>query len=256
MKDLILAHAGSMPSARLLREALVEQGFPKLLITRNPEKVIKFRYGNSAPSICNEILNPANFIKMTANKEIFSNFCNKIGVTAPVFSRLSTVLPDSLPVLVRSTLTGQGSEGIYPINNLDELSGIDTSWYWVPYYQLKKEYRVHVAGGRILKVFCKQFEGETTNGIVIRNNSNSHFSVVDTNKEGTFAKLKEVVKILNTELLERFKNSSLFFALDIGWGEKEREYIVLEANSAPGLNVNTANEYASVLGPILYNENR
>jgi len=255
MSKLILAHSGSIPSTKILRDALVNLGYPKLLVTRNASKPIIFRYGNSEPANCYEILNPPSFIRMTSDKKIFSGYCDNIGISAPIFSKLNKVLPDSFPVLVRSTLTGQGSEGIYPVKTLDELSKIDTNWHWVPYYNLKNEYRVHVVCGEIVKVFRKKFEGESEDGIIIRNNSNSHFSLVNTNKDGEFVKLKLVVSTLVEELTAKFNNYKLFFALDIGWGQNEREYIILEANSAPGLNESTALEYAKRIGPILY-ENR
>jgi hypothetical protein len=263
VSKLILAHRVSLPSSKLLRNALVKEGYPRLLVTRNPEKSILFRYGNSASAYVNSDLNPPEFIKLLADKDRFSKFCQKHGISSPVFTKLRKRLPESFPVLVRSTLTGTASKGIYPIKDLDELSEMNTNWHWVPYYNLSNEYRVHICDGKIIKVFCKKFNGTINkNGIVIRNNDNSAFSLVDFEgglKSGKYSRLKDVVDNLVAELSSAYSDYSLFFALDIGWAKNKKGYIVLEGNSAPGLNENTALEYAKVLGPLLFgkgNENK
>jgi hypothetical protein len=256
MKKLILAHSGSLPSSRILRDALIQLGYPKILITRDSNKDILFRYGNSSPARCFSSLNPPEFIRLLSDKERFSLFCTKYGISAPIFTKLSKRLPETFPVLVRSTLKGSGSEGIYPVNDLEELSEMNTNWYWVPYYQLSKEYRVHIVDEKVVKVFCKKFNGTIDhNGIIIRNNDNSMFSLVNFEgglEEGKYNKMKEMVDSLIYELGNSFKDSHLFFALDIGWAKGKKDYIILEGNSAPGLNEDTALKYAEILGPLLF----
>lgn len=256
MKKLILAHRGSLPSSKLLRNAFIKLGYPKLLVTRNPEKDIIFRYGNSSSTREKTLLNPPRFIQLLADKEYFSNFCIDAGISAPVFTKLNKRLPESFPVLVRSTLRGMGSEGIHPISNLEELSKMNTSWYWVPYYKLSKEYRVHVVNGKIVKVFCKKFNGKIdNNGVIVRNNDNSSFSLVDYKgglEKGKYTRMKDIVNNLIDEFNKVYKGHNLFFALDMGWAKNKKGYIVLEGNSAPGLNENTALEYAKILGPLLF----
>lgn len=252
MNKMILTH-NSIPSAKVLRNALVSLGYPKILVTKNNNKNILFRYGSSVPANCSNEINPPEFIKLMANKERFSNFCQNNKITAPIFTKLKNSLPESFPILVRNTLVGMGSEGIFPISSLDELCTMDTNWYWVPYYNLTREYRVHVVNETIVKGFCKKFSGKINKeGIIIRNNENSKFSLIDINDEDKYKKLRGVTSNLINAFAKKFKDNVLFFALDIGWGNNEKEYIILEGNSAPGLNEDTAIMYAEILGPILF----
>jgi hypothetical protein len=41
--------------------------------------------------------------------------------------------------------------------------------------------------------------------------------------------------------------ANAFFALDLGWDNNKKEYLVFEANSAPGLNEHTADIYADFI---------
>lgn len=254
MVKLILSNSGCIPSAKELREALVELGYPKILITTNPEKDILFRYGNSSYCNCNDLLNPPSFIKLLSNKKAFSNFCHDSEITAPVFTRIKDKMPENFPILVRSTLTGSKSEGIYPINSFEELAKMNINYWWVPYYNLTQEYRIHVVGGNIIKGFCKKFTGEVDKetGVIIRNNDNSQFSLIDIENTEKYNKLREIVRRVQDALYSIYENSILFYALDIGWGKNKKEYIIIEGNTAPGLNRNTALDYARILGPVLF----
>jgi hypothetical protein len=254
MKKMILAHRTSLPSAKILRDSFVKLGYPKVLVTRNPDKNILFSYGDSS-HYGTYLVNPPDFISFMANKKLFSGHCSNVGIPAPVFTKLIKLLPESFPVLVRSTLTGSGSKGIYPVTSLKELQDMDINWWWTPYYQLTREYRVHVVGGKIIKCFCKNFDGEIdSTGIIIRNNDNSHFSLVDIENPDKYQKLRAIVYRLLESLKGKFGVGveNLFFALDLGFGKNEREYILIEGNSAPGLNESTAIKYAEILGPLLF----
>jgi len=258
MKDLILANSGCVPSARMLRDALENLGYPRLLVTRDETKTrIKLRYGNSSniTSIYKDVINPREFISLSANKESFSLFCHEVGIRAPVFTKLHTEWPSEFPALIRSTLTGKGCEGISTVSSMSELKELNQNYFWTPYCKVNKEYRVHVIDGNIIRVFEKQFEGETVDGTIIRNNDNSHFSLVldfDSKvAKGKFTKLTSVVNELYKKLYNKY-NMPLMFSIDIGWDSTNTNYIIFEINTASGLVENTAMEYAKHLGRILF----
>lgn len=245
----------AVPSAKLLRDAFIALGYPKLLVTRDTNKRIILRYGYSGQCLIKkDIFNCPDFIKLTVDKRNFSTLCYDLGLCSPVFVRLKEKLPEHFPILVRETLTGYGSNGIIPITTIDELEGLSPHLYWTPYYKLSTEYRVHIVNKKIIRIFVKNFDGEVRDdGVIIRNNTNSHFSLIDLERKianGRFKKLFSIVEILTESLMEKYGN--IFFALDVGWGSNEKDYIILEGNSAPGLNENSAYSYAQEIGPILF----
>jgi len=251
MSKLILANKGCIPSAITLREQIRKLSGIKLLVTTNPEKEnIVFRYGNSSmtnyPS--KDIVNNASFIYLSSNKQLFSQFCIINGIRAPIFNKLNFQMPDEFPILVRETLSGKGCEGIHKIYSVENLIGLNPNWNWTPYCNIKKEYRVHIINGKIIRVFEKIFQGENNDGIIIRNNDNSKFSLIENINEkiliGKFTRLNEVSLKLYDLLSEKHENIPLMFSLDIGFDAEKRDYIIFEANSASGLNENTAMEYA------------
>ena len=118
--------------------------------------------------------------------------------------------------------------------------------HWTPYFNFKSEYRVHVLGGNIAKIFRKKLnEKEEVPGIFIRNNENSQFYRVKLEK--TPESVIEVVKSFDGFVHKNFAKPVYFTALDIGVMQGSREAVFIEANSAPGLNSETAKLYAKYL---------
>jgi len=259
---MILSNDKTMPSAKLLRDAICKEfGWESnhILVTKDPKKITKLhlRYGNSLPTRNqnrHRIVNTKSFIQLCANKKYLAKALkSRVSVNVPEFHRLNKNLPsqDNFPFLIRESLSSSGSKGIIIFQEYESflealVSGkIKYSWYWTPYFNFVEEFRVHLLGGKIAKIFRKQVEeAELEEDIFIRNNDNSHFYRLKLEKTP-----KNVVKLVDS--FHRYMKTQsakpiYFTALDIGIQENG-EAVFIEANSAPGLNESTAELYAKYL---------
>jgi len=221
----------------------------KILVTKFADRVkgnLILRYGNSTSvNNTNELdINSPEFIRLLVNKKKFSGVLLENNIKTPQYTQLNNSFPDDLPVMLRSTLTGCKGIGIKVINNIEDLMKEPVSSYWTKFYNFTSEYRIHVVENKIIKVFRKILkEGEQKEEFPIRTSKKYKFSYVDYEeqfKKGKYIRLTEIVdktcKVLDGK----------FLALDIGYDEKE-SYIIIEGNSAPGLNKKTAKEYTKNL---------
>lgn len=230
----ILTTKYSIPSARLIKDALKESG-EDVVLTTKPWLIEspRIRYGNSSGVFFKDTeLNTKDFIRLCSNKLLFSNFLIKHGFYAPEFKKSTDNL--RFPIMIRKTLAGFKGRGIIICKNEDEFfSNWDDNYFWTEFIKLEYELRVHVIGKNLIKIF-KKIDLEE-NEFPIRNSLTTHFSL---RSQTSFTTL---VSLLN-KLTDLFGNS--FFALDVGWDSTRKEYFIIEANSAPGLNKKTARLYA------------
>ena len=258
--DYILTSSTSMPSAKALRDAIERITGRHYLVT-NREGVAQncvARYGGSimVPGL-DSGLNSVERIACLGNKSSFARAISGPDkpYEVPVFHVQSNE-PTEFPVLVRETLTGYGGVGIHIVHNIEEFNAIwRRGWWWVHYYQFTSEYRVHVAGGRVLRVFEKvRSEGLETEEFPIRNSDRGyHFSLVERPRFGESIR-RAVESICSIPMF-----SQGFFALDMGGivgSQRENRparLIIIEGNSAPGLTENdtTADMYAGYIVDIL-----
>jgi glutathione synthase/RimK-type ligase-like ATP-grasp enzyme len=236
----ILSSRYSFPSARLLKNTLTSLTEDRIKVTATPEKLkrVDIRFGNSFGNYKEDTkLNSPEFISFCSNKLIFSSLLLTNGFYTPIYRRDMDLI---FPLLIRKTLSGSGGRGIILCKDKKEF---DLNWntdHWTEYINTQFELRVHVLDGEIVKIFKK--EEEKSSEFPIRNNASCHFSLKDTEN---YPKLYSLIKTLND--LFTSKMGCGFYALDVGWDSKKKEYFIFEANSAPGLNENTANIYAEFL---------
>jgi len=251
-----------MLSAKMLRNAICKElGWDSkhILVTKDPRKITKLhlRYGNSSPTQNqnrHRIANTKSFIQTCSDKKHLAlALKERVAVNAPEFNRLNQNLPskDDFPFLIRQSLRTSGSKGILIFQEYEAflqalVSGkIKYSWYWTPYFNFVEEFRVHILGGQIAKVFRKQLEEEDKEeDVFIRNNENSHFYRLKLEKTP-----KNVIKLVGNfhKYMQTQASKPIYFtALDIGVQE-DGSCVFIEANSAPGLNESTAELYAKYL---------
>lgn len=251
-KPKILCSRISGETTRKIRDSILELTGKHFWVVKNADRIkrkgILFRFGNSGDSIYetgNEI-NSKEFIRTCSNKYRFSQFCKERGIETPQFYKYPDKKPEKYPIIVRKTLTGFGGKGIQIINNEKELEDMwDYSYWWTPMYNFISEYRAHVLGGEIVRIFKKERnEGLEEEKYPIRNfHLGYHFSNRDIEK---FPKAKELINKIDPEFQ---KIGGHFYGIDIGYikdGE-EGKYIVIENNTSPGLNPNVAKIYAEYL---------
>lgn len=231
----------SILSAMILRDALESLLNEKILVTKliRPLDDIILRYGNSQDLSCRSdtSLNSPDIISTFSNKKVFADILLDHEISAPKFSR---EIPSEFPVIIRKTLYGYKGIGIEIANSVEEFNNIwRGNYWWTNIFSKSQEFRVHVVGGKILKIFEKI--PNNTNDIVW-NSLNSHYSLRSTDNK--FKKLKELVD----KVVEIF-GEYCFFGLDVGFNKGD--YFIFEANSAPGINKNTAEAWAGEIQCLL-----
>ena len=228
------------PSARILRDALNNAGVTTTLAGECEDLNGPFiRYGHKGSiGIRNNAVdlnfNTRKFIEASGNKMIMSKTFTEAGVVTPQFYQM-TKDPEDYPVMVRTTLSGFKGRGIYICETTKEFESFcdQKGSFWTPFLNISREYRVHVVNNQIVKLFKKVYSGEEPEDYPIRNMDNGyHFSI--RNNMNPFVKLVQFVDRICEVMPIGFT------AMDIGFLENERKYILIETNSAPGLNENSA----------------
>jgi glutathione synthase/RimK-type ligase-like ATP-grasp enzyme len=190
-------------------------------------------------------LNLGGNVATAANKYQSFLRLREAGVNVPRFSSdKGTVDWDGLTV-VRHKLTGHSGEGI----ELRDASDLPNAPLYVEYVPKKAEYRVHVVGKRVVLVQRKARDPRCDNpNWKVRNHDNGFIFVrndVDPDPQVVEQAVKAVVAL-----------GLDFGAADIIWNEKQKRAVVLEVNTAPGLEGSTINDYAQGFRQLLQQDQR
>lgn len=147
----------------------------------------------------------------------------------------SAIPADVYPVVCRTTLAGHSGEGIVIADTVDQL--VDAPLY-VRYVKKKDEYRVHCSSTTIISVQRKarRLDCETPNWKV-RNHANG-FIYVRNEINPPPSVIANALQAIGATQLD-------FGAVDVIWNEHEQKAYVLEINTAPGLEGQTVDDYAS-----------
>ncbi len=241
--DYILTHGKLMPTARIVRDSLQEKLGTKILITtdtdvlnKNSRRVI-LRWGNSFPvSVTDISIQRPELIQLLSFKKNLSERLSVVEekIPTPIFQKTT---PEDFPVIIRESLSLCKGKGIHVVKNLDEFNSLwQPIFYWAKFFSTSAEYRTHIVGGKVVKIF-KKVSGETVEEFPIRTNENYHFSLCNTEKcPQLVAFAEKAAKIIS---------SDGFYALDIG--KTSDGFVVFEGNSAPGLNELTCDFYTSYI---------
>lgn len=246
----ILAHKSTEGSACDLRDIIeAKLGWPHktILVSKTVDAISSegclIRYGNSFPLIHgypDTEYNPAGFCKLSANKELFSEYANSHGILSPVFHHYHDAnnIPE-FPVIIRTTLHGCGGEGILVVNDLNEFNQKwEPGFVWTPYYDNDYECRLYVVGQDITHAYYKvPFANQENDKVKIR--SEYHFSYVS--PDGIFGKLKKIVHQIQEE------TGGKFFSVDAAWIAKRNEYILFEINTGSWINESIGSHLADYL---------
>lgn len=242
MRKVILANPKSINPAKIIRDQILEntgKRFPVFTSNQyvNRDDIILLRYANSLEvNVQDTNYNSKEFIRLCGNKLSTSQFLIEHEVLTVEFNR---GIPDYFPVVLRKTMYGQGGNGIVVCKNIEEFNREGgNNYYWSYYYPFSSEYRAHVLGNNIARIFKKVLRnGEREDEFPIRNLTKYDFSLrSDIN---AFPKLTAIVNKISEILPGKF------YALDIGINNGDP--VIIEINSGPGLSENTAEFYTSYL---------
>lgn len=248
----ILTHRSCIVSAKLLRDALSDITGRLIRVTTNPARIRGpfIRYGSAAPVMGPDTqFNSQAFVALASNKSAFSALLKEHEIPTPVFYRATLPAANQYPVLIRKTLNSSGGRGIVVCPDAAMFNAHWRPTYvWTPFVKTQFELRVHVLGGKVVKVLKKRYVGvggaEEADEIrepalPIRNlDKGYHYSARDLD---TYPKVHDLVGTLNPFL------GGQFYTLDIGWDRAKKHYFVFEANSGSGLNTQTVELYADYL---------
>lgn len=245
---MILTHRTSFPSAKMLRDALFQETGVRYLVTKHPERIrrLHVRYGASSGVNCRDTnFNSPDFINLVSHKQRFSSAI-KDKFNTPIFIRQREPRDDEFPIVIREYMQSFGGKGIVMCPDRETF---DNNWhgsYWTRFVRTTQEFRVHVLGGEIGRLFRKIriiVDGvrppESEFPIRTIKSGDYRFSLWDDNN--SFPTLNEEVRRLHDEI------GGKCYALDVGQLPDEGGWFIYEANSAPGINPNTASVYAKFL---------
>jgi len=235
------------PTARALRKSLQEITGERLLITQRPHgRKIALSIGQMplAGSASLPLVNNQRLVDLCANKDRFSSFVGE----KYIVPRFYKTIPDTFPVIIRKTLTGFKGQGMILCENADTFrENWHQNYWWTPYIPMAKEFRVHVLGGVVGRIFTKIYTGESPEErYPIRNMDRGyHFSLVG--HANGFSKLKSQI----ASLWRSMEIEHGYFALDVG--SSRDGYVYIEANSVASLanNENTCRMYAEYIAGII-----
>jgi hypothetical protein len=182
---------------------------------------------------------------MVSHKLSFANhLAGKFEVPKFINNRQPT--EDEYPIVIRQTMTGWGGEGIVMCPDSEVFDSHWNGEYWTRFVKTVAEYRVHVFGDKIGRLFKKlpvSIDGVTPPEVEfpIRTLKSGNYRYSLRNDPNSIPCLADLVTRLSSEL------DASFYALDIGKLPDSDGWFIFEGNSAPGINQFTASAYANYL---------
>lgn len=241
---MILAIKPTLGSAIRISKQIKLLTGKDILVSTTPRIVPPLiRYGNMQGNYANDTsFNSKEFINICSDKLLFSEVMKENDIYSPQYFRREDLISDGyFPLIIRTSLLSTGGRGIIICRNFEEFDtawgGIYNDYYWTPFVNMQFELRVHVLGGEIERVFKKVKEDGYEDEFPIRNVKNGyHYSL---RNQDNYPKIIDLVN----KLTEIFGNNC-FYGMDVGWDHINKKYFIIELNSAPNLNENTARIYA------------
>lgn len=188
-----------------------------------------------------KIINRQEAVQVVSNKLAFFAAMNDLGITpmwTPDIEEAREMLADGRGAVVcRTVLNGSGGKGIVIAEHPEDV--VEAPLY-VQYVPKKEEYRVHVFRGQIIDHQKKARKLDVPEDQVnwrVRNHANGFIYA-----RGGY-KIPDAVLHVAVSCMD---NLSLDFgAVDIVFNERQKRAYVLEVNSAPGLEGQTVENYAT-----------
>lgn len=138
-------------------------------------------------------------------------------------------------VLNRTQLNGHSGAGIVVAARVEDV--IVGCPLYVAYRKKKREYRVHVAFGQVIDVQQKRKRNDYVGEVdyAVRNH---HTGWIYARESVEASEVRDAIAIHAVALLDLD-----FGAVDIIYNEHDNQYLVLEVNTAPGLEGTTVAKY-------------
>lgn len=236
--------AKALGARRIKHEGSAFVGGPSKIVinwgSRNvPPEVAKSRVINTVGALENNC-NKLAFFRLVAG----SKDAPRVPRWTTDKSEVRKWITEKRTVVARKVLAGSSGEGIHFMSYGDKDGFVDAPLY-TEYVKKKDEYRVHFVRGEIIDYQRKALRaGQNVDKVDWRiRNLDAGFVFVRNNAEGTQIVLPKDV-VLQAEKAIRVCGLD-FGAIDLVYNEKEGQAYVLEVNTAPGLQGETVQSYAT-----------
>lgn len=252
---LVHPYKSGSASAKALANAL---GGKRLLINgkskyKHREGDVVINWGSSTKYIEAPMLNEPQRVSVASNKLTFFEALENSAARLVPFTRdVSEVeqwLLKGSTVCARTKLTGHSAEGLIILTPDEKELDIPEAKLYTKYVPKSKEYRVHVVGGKAIRIQKKILRPEITQDIrdkkvdpasidwKVRNHDNGFIYVTDGVEE-------ECPEDVSEQALQAVQAVGLFFgAVDVIWNDTKKTAFVLEINTSPGLEGSTIDAY-------------
>lgn len=231
-------------SANLLRNALSQLMGRKVWMSINNNYLQRHQvinWGSGDFVIGTNVVNPSHNVNLAINKLHCFRTIN--GDLCPEWTTdreaARVWIQQGHKVYCRTLLSSREGHGIVVANTEAEL--VDAPLY-TKRFKHSREYRVHVAFGHVIQVVQKR----KRNGAVNAN------PLIRANNDWVFARnldqpldSPEINKVKDAALLAVTQLGLDFGACDVLYSQKQQKAVVLECNTAPGLDKTSANLYAT-----------
>jgi glutathione synthase/RimK-type ligase-like ATP-grasp enzyme len=234
----------ALGAKRIKHEGSAFVGGPNKIVinwgSRNvPDQVLKSKVINTPTALENNC-NKLAFFRLASNA--------KEGPRVPRWttdkSEVRKWIADKRTVVARKVLAGSSGEGIHFMSYGDKDGFVDAPLY-TEYVKKKDEYRVHFVNGEVIDWQRKALRsGQNVDKVDWRiRNLDAGFVFVRNNPGGEQVTLpKDVIE----QSQKAIRICGLDFgAIDLVYNEKEGQAYVLEVNTAPGLQGETVQSYAT-----------
>lgn len=239
-----------------LKAALVARGSRVFITNRAPKHntPLVVSWGNSEweydPEPYRHVINPPVQLYHMSNKLRFFQRTGHSEMVPEWTTEPREAEKWERKVFVRHKLEGSGGAGIEVIDRREEQGiTLPKAPLYVKHYPKTHEFRVHTARGLRSKefyplliqqkVFQKTEDNPAPKDWNVRNHANGFVFV----RQGTIPIPKEV-EALSIAFMAKHFPMLHFAALDILYHQKHQRAVVLEGNTAPGLEGNTVEVYA------------
>lgn len=188
----------------------------------------------------------AETLRKATNKKLFFELMQETGneeIIPPFWTKKEDIPDDAFPIVCRTVLAGHSGAGIVLAANREAL--VDCSLY-VKYIKKEDEYRVHVgrresSSGAQYHIIATQKKARSKQAEEVNWQIRNH-------RNGFIYKRQDIVVPGGVlEVAKRALESSGldFGAIDIIFNKKKNLALVLEINTAPGLEGQTIQDYAN-----------
>lgn len=193
-------------------------------------------WGSSVQDNYFPMINDPYNVRIAANKlDAFVRMSNSNVSIPPFWTNQEDIPDEAFPVVCRTTVTGHSGAGIVIASNRDELVAAPL---YTKYIKKRDEYRIHVGSGKVISIQRKAFRhGQPALDTRIRNHANGFVFVRDL--------VDPPEQVLGQAVLSVLSMGLDFGAVDIGWNQHHNLACVFEVNTAPGLEGQTINDYAT-----------